>query len=281
MAKRFTDTEIHKKRWFRKFTPIEKCFWRYICDVCNHAGIWEVDFETAEFFINDKLNEAKLRELFKDRYIEIDNGKRWFIKGFVEFQYGKLSGGNPAHNSVIKILDKHSIELEELDIIRPIDKRMSVWVRDKGACLYCNKEIKKEEDFNVDHIIPKSQHGTDSYKNLASSCFKCNSKKSGKSISVAGFVKPKVQEYHIKKAYFDLKNNVDLMVKFKDIFGKTRLPKVDQSCQHKSTVAPKDKDKDMDMVQEKDKEQDKEEITKETRSKINRLIEKLKGKKSV
>ncbi|MCK4575521.1 HNH endonuclease [candidate division WOR-3 bacterium] len=261
MAKRFTDTEIYNKKWFRELTPTEKCFWRYICDACNHAGIWEVDFETAGFFINKKLNESRLREIFKDRYVEIDNGKRWFIVGFIEFQYGKLSGGNPAHISVIKILNKHGIELEEMDIIRPIDKRMSVWVRDRGICLYCNKEIKGEKDFNVDHIIPKSQKGTDSYRNLASSCFKCNNKKSGKSIEEVGFIEPKVREYHIKKAYFDLENDVDLMIKFKGFFGKTKLPKVGKGCQHVEHVTPKDKDKDKDKDMDKDKDKDKD-ITK-------------------
>lgn len=165
MAKRLMDTNIDDKQWFVELTPTEKCFWWYVCLKCDHAGIWEVNFKKAGFLINDKLDEKRLRELFRDKYIEIDDGKRWYITGFIEFQYR------------CKVKDLNSQNMAHLGVIRRL--------KEKGL-----------------------------YKGL------CRGLKGSK-------------------------------------------------------------DKEQVQVQEKDKEQDKEEITKETRSKIDRLIEKLKGKKNV
>ena len=106
MAKRFTCTEKWKKIWFRKLKPIYKCFWTYLCDNCNHAGIWEVDFESAEWFIGDHLDIEELKNAFKKQFEEVNSGKKWFIRDFIDFQYGELNPENRAHNSVISILKK-------------------------------------------------------------------------------------------------------------------------------------------------------------------------------
>lgn len=106
MAKRFTDTEKWKKAWFRKLSPLHKAFWVYLCDNCNHAGIWEVDFELAEMFLGEPLNVDEIKHIFEKQYIEIANGRKWLIKDFIDFQYGKLNPENRAHKSVIDILKK-------------------------------------------------------------------------------------------------------------------------------------------------------------------------------
>ncbi len=106
MGKRFTCTEKWKKVWFRKLSPIHKCFWTYLCDNCNHAGVWEVDFEAAEWFIGKELDIGGLKEAFKKQYIELNGGKKWFVRDFVDFQYGTLNPENRAHLSVINILKK-------------------------------------------------------------------------------------------------------------------------------------------------------------------------------
>ena len=85
-----------------------KVFWIYVLDQCDHAGIWEVDFEAAEFFCSG-INESEIRQVFNKQYQEIDNGKRWFLKDFVDFQYGTLNENNRAHLSVINILLKYKI----------------------------------------------------------------------------------------------------------------------------------------------------------------------------
>lgn len=146
MAKRFTDTEKWKKPWFRSLKPKYKCFWQYIIDNCNHAGVWEVDFELASYLIGgNKLDEKEVKEVFKKQYVEIDNGKRWFIRDFIEFQYGCLNEKNNAHKSVIKIIKKLGA-IEGLVCPYPGDKDM-----DK------DKDKEKEEFENFWKIYPNKK----------------------------------------------------------------------------------------------------------------------------
>ena len=108
MPKRYTDTDKWKKIWFRKLKNDHKVFWMYVLDQCDHAGIWEVDFELASYFCNG-IKETEIRDTFVKQYHEFDDGKRWFIKDFIEFQYRGLDESNRVHNSVITILKRHGL----------------------------------------------------------------------------------------------------------------------------------------------------------------------------
>ena len=108
MPKRYTDTDKWKKIWFRKLKNDHKVFWMYVLDQCDHAGIWEVDFELASYFCNG-IKESEIRKTFVKQYHEFDDGKRWFIKDFIEFQYRGLDESNRVHNSVITILKRHGL----------------------------------------------------------------------------------------------------------------------------------------------------------------------------
>lgn len=111
MAKRFTDSEKWKKPWFRKLTPIQKCFWVYLLDQCDQAGFWAVDFDLAGIFIGEEVNEQEMREVFKKQYTELDNGKKWFIQDFIDFQYGELKETNRLHVFVLRILEKQGVSI--------------------------------------------------------------------------------------------------------------------------------------------------------------------------
>lgn len=109
MAKRFTDSDKWKKQWFRCLPPTWKCFWIYVCDNCDHAGIWDVDLDLASFQIGAKLEASKVSEILGKQILEISNGKKWFIVDFIEFQYGELKPNNNAHSSVINILTRFGL----------------------------------------------------------------------------------------------------------------------------------------------------------------------------
>jgi hypothetical protein len=86
----------------------------YLCDVCDHAGIWEVDIELAEFMLGVELSDSKAREVFGKKILPICEGGKWWIPDFIEFQYGcsveKLNPGNNAHKSAISILEKYDLK---------------------------------------------------------------------------------------------------------------------------------------------------------------------------
>jgi len=111
MANRYTDTDKWTKNvWFRKLPPQAKLFWLYLCDNCNHAGIWDVDFDFATTLIGTKIDEVEVLNLFGDRIVRVDDGAKWFLPAFVLYQYrGGLDAKNRAHNSVIKILTKEGV----------------------------------------------------------------------------------------------------------------------------------------------------------------------------
>lgn len=109
MAKRMTDTDKWKKP-FMKSLPIEyKCFWLYLLDECDHAGIWHVELEHAEMRLGIKLSLQKIRGFFKERIVEFDNGTKWFLPDFISFQYGELDVKNRAHKSVVERLARYNL----------------------------------------------------------------------------------------------------------------------------------------------------------------------------
>ena len=107
MAKRFTDTNKWKKDFIRGLQGAYKLFWLYIIDECDHAGIWHVEVDVAAIRIGEQINKEDALKQFKDKIIEIDNGKKWFIPDFIEFQYGELNPENRAHKSVLDQLEKY------------------------------------------------------------------------------------------------------------------------------------------------------------------------------
>jgi hypothetical protein len=108
MSKRFTDTAIWDKPWFRMLAPCDKCAMRYIFDKCDNVGVWVPDFEAAEFFIGDKINWEALPNKVNGNIVVLDNGK-WYLTDFCDFQYGELKETNPPHRSYIKLLEKHGL----------------------------------------------------------------------------------------------------------------------------------------------------------------------------
>ncbi|MDX5586521.1 MAG: hypothetical protein QNK20_16665 [Aureibaculum sp.] len=107
MAKRFTDTEKWKKKWIRSLDAPYKVFWLYLLDDCNHAGVWEVDIEIARIKTGCIFDEKIALEKFIDKIQVFDDGEKWFIPDFIEFQYGKLKVENRVHLSVIDCLIKY------------------------------------------------------------------------------------------------------------------------------------------------------------------------------
>lgn len=63
--------------------------------------------------------------------------------------------------------------------------RKGVLVRDEYTCIYCGTKlgmlqkgkVLTKADFTIDHIIPKSRHGKDTWSNTACACAACNHRK--------------------------------------------------------------------------------------------------------
>lgn len=110
MAKRMTDTDKWKKRFLRELKPQHKLLWFYILDDCNHAGIWDVDIEVASIRVGEELIYDMLPQAFLDKIVIFDNGDKWFIPDFIDFQYGELNPNSNVHKSVIALLEKYNLQ---------------------------------------------------------------------------------------------------------------------------------------------------------------------------
>ena len=63
--------------------------------------------------------------------------------------------------------------------------RKNIFIRDDGKCQYCNKTLTYNKS-TVDHVVPKSKAGRDTWENLVLCCTHCNTKKGNRTPSEAG-----------------------------------------------------------------------------------------------
>ena len=151
MAKRFIDTKIWDKAWFRRLTPKNKLFWIYLLTKCDHAGIWDADWEAAEFLIGEWVNFDELPSEITDKMEYIKGDDQYFIPKFIEFQYGVLKANSKPHLSVIKRLtDKGLMKGIESVSITLKDK-------DKDKVLITKRMSKKLQIDKIDLVNLKTE----------------------------------------------------------------------------------------------------------------------------
>lgn len=142
VAKRFTDTEKWKDDWFLRLKPVDKIFWLYICDNCDHAGIWKVSSHLAGIMIGQDV-DLELALLGFGPKVQKLSDDYWFIPNFIRFQYGLLDESNKVHKSVLAILKSKGLEAPTKPHASPL-----LGAKDK------DKEKDKDKDQNQDPNIP-------------------------------------------------------------------------------------------------------------------------------
>ena len=114
MANRFTDTDKWEDPWFQKLSSDYKMAWLFICDKCNHAGVWKINMDLLNYYVSPTkpITKESMLSAFnngKQRIIPC-NSTRFFVSGFIMFQYKVgLNPKNNAHLGVIKELKKHQL----------------------------------------------------------------------------------------------------------------------------------------------------------------------------
>lgn len=131
-----TDTEKWGKPWFRKLPSKMKCAWFFLLDKCDHAGIWDIDFDSMSYHIGEPIGESDFFTYFEDK-IEISDDKM-VIPAFIEFQYGELDEGNRVHKSVLS-------KLEKLTPSKPLTRPLQ-GCKDKEKDKAKDKDKEKDKD---------------------------------------------------------------------------------------------------------------------------------------
>lgn len=57
--------------------------------------------------------------------------------------------------------------------------RRNLFARDRNHCQYCGNLFPSSE-LSIDHVVPRSQGGPDTWENLVCACVRCNSRKGGR-----------------------------------------------------------------------------------------------------
>ncbi|MFK7921721.1 MAG: HNH endonuclease [Bacteroidia bacterium] len=60
--------------------------------------------------------------------------------------------------------------------------RQNIFKRDRNCCVYCGSR----NHLTIDHVVPKSSGGKDTWENLVAACQKCNAKKGSLTLGQSG-----------------------------------------------------------------------------------------------
>jgi 5-methylcytosine-specific restriction endonuclease McrA len=91
--------------------------------------------------------------------------------------------------SVIRLLKYIVLPFKKLN-----PSRDNIFKRDGFMCLYCNSK----RDLTIDHILPKSRGGTNTWENMGTCCTKCNCSKGDRTPEEAGM---KLRQIPFKPGY--------------------------------------------------------------------------------
>ena len=69
-----------------------------------------------------------------------------------------------------------SRNLEELDFLQVSSRREAIHARERGQCFYCLRRFVARGRV-LDHVVPRARGGSNSYRNLVSSCVECHTQK--------------------------------------------------------------------------------------------------------
>lgn len=79
--------------------------------------------------------------------------------------------------SIIRLYRYISIPYKKVNL-----SRHNIFKRDQLRCVYCGST----EALTIDHVVPKSMGGRDSWDNLVTACQRCNSKKGNLTLEESG-----------------------------------------------------------------------------------------------
>lgn len=99
---------------------------------------------------------------------------------------------------VIRLVNYVRIPFSKIQYNTP--SRNLIYKRDDYECQYCGTK----KNLTIDHIIPKSKGGLDTWDNLVACCNTCNVKKGNKDLKESGMKLRKKPQAPINKIYLDL-----------------------------------------------------------------------------
>jgi 5-methylcytosine-specific restriction endonuclease McrA len=101
-------------------------------------------------------------------------------------------------DKVIRLLTYIKLPLSKMRAIKP--SRALIYKRDNHRCQYCGST----RSLTIDHIVPKSKGGADSWQNMVVACGPCNTKKGDRYLEQTGMKLEKDPKAPFSKLVFVL-----------------------------------------------------------------------------
>ena len=142
----------------------------------GYSPIWTISVKRAILLIINGIAEAVFNE--DDKYSSYD------FKSWIELsEYKKIfdmKEGDWVHSQKLSLIVPRVVRLIKFSRYpkrKVLLTRKNIFYRDGNTCGYCGKKF-SDCNLNIDHIIPKSRGGKDTWDNLICSCLNCNTRKS-------------------------------------------------------------------------------------------------------
>ena len=81
---------------------------------------------------------------------------------------------------IIRVLTFNRVPRQQVKL-----NRRNIYARDSSHCQYCGKRFSTSE-LSLDHVIPRSHGGDNSWQNVVCCCVRCNVRKGGRTPQQAG-----------------------------------------------------------------------------------------------
>ena len=101
---------------------------------------------------------------------------KWKAKG-LEYN-GALINGRIPLPEIIKLVNYVPLPYSEVVL-----SRKNIYLRDNNSCQYCGKT---GGNLTIDHVVPRSRGGGETWENMVVCCARCNSRKGDSSLEEAG-----------------------------------------------------------------------------------------------
>lgn len=130
--------------------------------------------------------------------LEIQDSKRAFLNVYKDTVDSIDIYPDAKFRSTLDEWDVPSVVRTRTFVRRPYQKasltKANVHKRDGYTCVYCGEDARKH--LTVDHVIPRSRGGKNSWDNLVTCCFACNNVKDNRTPEEMGWETPNPQHPH-------------------------------------------------------------------------------------
>jgi len=127
----------------------------------------------------------------KHAQVVVKDGGSFYTFGFEDWR--DFSRNTSNDDDIIRTIS-YNLKIPRIILLLLYDKlppwevkftRKNIYKRDNNICQYCGKKF-QPEDLNLDHILPSSRGGKDSWENVVCSCVPCNLRKANRTLKEAG-----------------------------------------------------------------------------------------------